>query len=158
MSRRCMSVSISRWLSRWCSPIVGSSRMYNTPTSDEPIWVASLIRWASPPRASRLPLEGQYRARPSMNESARDLLRIAGYPCVRSVVQPAENRVASITRARKVVMFFRTRKPRAPRVQPLGRDRRRTLLPHVPFEPLLDSFGADSSTPPEVRQNATELR
>ena len=43
------SVSSSRWLSRWCSPIDGSSSTYSTPVSPEPIWVASLIRCASPP-------------------------------------------------------------------------------------------------------------
>ena len=36
-------------LSRWWSPIDGSSRMYRTPISVVPIWVASRIRWASPP-------------------------------------------------------------------------------------------------------------
>ena len=39
-----------RWLSRWCRPIDGSSRMYMTPTSPEPIWLASRMRCASPPR------------------------------------------------------------------------------------------------------------
>ena len=47
--RRLISVSSSRWLSRWCSPIDGSSRMYITPTSPEPIWLASRMRCASPP-------------------------------------------------------------------------------------------------------------
>ena len=32
MSRSRVSVSIRRWLSRWCRPIDGSSRMYSTPT------------------------------------------------------------------------------------------------------------------------------
>ncbi len=45
------SVSSSRWLSRWCSPIDGSSRMYITPTSPEPIWLASRMRCASPPES-----------------------------------------------------------------------------------------------------------
>ena len=36
-------------LSRWWSPIEGSSRIYSTPTSPDPICVASLIRWDSPP-------------------------------------------------------------------------------------------------------------
>ena len=36
-------------LSRWCSPIDGSSRTYRTPTRPEPIWDASRIRCASPP-------------------------------------------------------------------------------------------------------------
>ena len=40
---------ISLWLSLWWSPIEGSSRTYNTPESLLPIWVASLILWASPP-------------------------------------------------------------------------------------------------------------
>ena len=49
VSRRATRELISFSLSRWCNPILGSSRMYKTPTSCEPIWVASLIRCASPP-------------------------------------------------------------------------------------------------------------
>ena len=48
-SRSRVSVAISFALSRWWSPIDGSSRMYRTPISVVPIWVASRIRWASPP-------------------------------------------------------------------------------------------------------------
>ena len=48
-SRSRVSVAISLALSRWCSPIDGSSRMYSTPMSVVPIWVASRIRCASPP-------------------------------------------------------------------------------------------------------------
>ena len=48
-SRSRSSVAMSFALSRWCRPIDGSSRMYSTPTSDEPIWVARRIRCASPP-------------------------------------------------------------------------------------------------------------
>jgi hypothetical protein len=48
-SRSRIRVSISRLLSRWCSPMDGSSKMYSTPTRPLPIWVASRIRWASPP-------------------------------------------------------------------------------------------------------------
>jgi hypothetical protein len=44
-----LSVSMRRRLSRWCRPIEGSSSTYSTPTSPEPIWLANLIRWASPP-------------------------------------------------------------------------------------------------------------
>ena len=36
-------------LSLWCNPILGSSNIYKTPTKPEPIWVASLILWDSPP-------------------------------------------------------------------------------------------------------------
>ena len=49
MSRRRLRVSNSRWLSRWCRPMEGSSRMYSTPTKPEPIWEARRMRWASPP-------------------------------------------------------------------------------------------------------------
>ena len=49
MSRRRSSVLMSLRLSRWCRPMDGSSRMYSTPTSPAPIWVASRMRWASPP-------------------------------------------------------------------------------------------------------------
>ena len=48
-SRSRSSVSSSRRLSRWCSPIDGSSRMYSTPTRPLPICVASRMRCASPP-------------------------------------------------------------------------------------------------------------
>ena len=43
------SDSINFELSLWWSPILGSSSMYNTPTSWDPIWVANLILWDSPP-------------------------------------------------------------------------------------------------------------
>jgi hypothetical protein len=36
-------------LSRWCSPMDGSSSTYRTPTRPDPIWVASRMRCASPP-------------------------------------------------------------------------------------------------------------
>lgn len=56
MSRSRTRVSISRWLSRWCRPMDGSSRTYRTPTRPEPIWVARRMRWASPPE--RVPPRG----------------------------------------------------------------------------------------------------
>ncbi|CFW33081.1 Uncharacterised protein [Bordetella pertussis] len=48
-SRRCCRVPISRSLSRWCRPMDGSSSTYMTPVRPEPIWLASRMRWASPP-------------------------------------------------------------------------------------------------------------
>ena len=48
-SRSRVSVAMSLALSRWWRPIDGSSRMYSTPISVVPIWVASRIRCASPP-------------------------------------------------------------------------------------------------------------
>ena len=48
-SRSRVSVAMSFALSRWWSPIEGSSRMYRTPISVVPIWVASRMRCASPP-------------------------------------------------------------------------------------------------------------
>ena len=48
-SRSRSSVPISRWLSRWCSPMEGSSSTYNTPTRPDPIWLARRMRCASPP-------------------------------------------------------------------------------------------------------------
>ncbi len=38
-------------MSRWCRPMLGSSRIYSTPVRDEPICVASRIRCASPPES-----------------------------------------------------------------------------------------------------------
>ena len=49
LSRSRLRVAISLSLSRWCSPILGSSKIYKTPTNEEPIWVANRIRWLSPP-------------------------------------------------------------------------------------------------------------
>src|SRR5918993_1493395 len=40
-SRRRTRVSISRWLSRWWSPIEGSSRTYSTPVRPEPLGLAT---------------------------------------------------------------------------------------------------------------------
>ena len=57
-------------LSRWWSPIDGSSRMYRTPISVVPIWVASRIRWASPPDSvDARPVEGQV-VEPDVDEEA----------------------------------------------------------------------------------------
>ncbi len=48
----------SRRLSRWCSPMEGSSRMYMTPVSPDPTWLASRMRCASPPDSdSALPIQ-----------------------------------------------------------------------------------------------------
>ena len=59
-SRRRISVSISLVLSRWCRPMLGSSRMYSTPVRPEPICVASRMRCASPPaRVARGPVQRQ---------------------------------------------------------------------------------------------------
>ena len=38
-------------LSLWCKPILGSSKIYNTPVNPEPIWVAKRILCASPPES-----------------------------------------------------------------------------------------------------------
>ena len=48
-SRSRLRVAIRRSLSRWCRPMLGSSRMYSTPIRLEPICVARRIRWLSPP-------------------------------------------------------------------------------------------------------------
>ena len=48
-SRRCISVFNKRSLSRWCRPMDGSSSTYITPTKPAPTWLASRMRWASPP-------------------------------------------------------------------------------------------------------------
>jgi len=44
-----LSVAINLSLSLWWRPILGSSKIYITPVSPEPIWVAKRIRCASPP-------------------------------------------------------------------------------------------------------------
>ena len=48
-SLNCFNVARSLSLSLWCKPMEGSSNIYATPTSPEPICVASLMRCASPP-------------------------------------------------------------------------------------------------------------
>ena len=48
-SLRFLRVLISFSLSRWWRPIDGSSSTYVTPTRPDPIWLANLILWASPP-------------------------------------------------------------------------------------------------------------
>jgi hypothetical protein len=48
-SRICRSAERSLALSLWWRPMEGSYRMYMTPTSLEPIWLASRMRWLSPP-------------------------------------------------------------------------------------------------------------
>ena len=48
-SRRFFKVAKSFLLSYWWSPIDGSSKTYKTPVNAEPICVASLILWNSPP-------------------------------------------------------------------------------------------------------------
>ena len=50
-SRSFFKVSMSLVLSRWCKPILGSSRIYSTPIREEPICVARRIRWLSPPES-----------------------------------------------------------------------------------------------------------
>ena len=42
---------MSRWLSRACRPIDGSSSTYSVPTSADPSEVARLIRCDSPPES-----------------------------------------------------------------------------------------------------------
>ena len=49
MSRKRLSVSNKRSLSRWCSPMDGSSNTYMTPVKPLPIWLAKRMRCASPP-------------------------------------------------------------------------------------------------------------
>jgi hypothetical protein len=62
-----------RSLSRWCRPMEGSSRMYITPTSPAPIWLARRMRWASPPdRVSALRVQGQV-VQPDVDQEAQPL-------------------------------------------------------------------------------------
>src|SRR6478609_449208 len=62
-SRRCLSVSSRRSLSRWCRPIDGSSSTYITPVSPDPICEARRMRCASPPESVSAELElGKERA------------------------------------------------------------------------------------------------
>ena len=58
---------MSLLLSLWCKPILGSSKIYNTPTNWVPIWVASLILWASPPERDLRGLSRLKYVRPKFN-------------------------------------------------------------------------------------------
>ena len=50
-SRNFFRVAINLLLSLWCRPMLGSSSTYITPVKPDPIWVASLILWDSPPES-----------------------------------------------------------------------------------------------------------
>ena len=52
-------------LSLWCSPMLGSSRMYATPTRPDPICVARRILCASPPERLAVPLDNVRYSRPT---------------------------------------------------------------------------------------------
>lgn len=52
-----LKVASNLSLSLWCNPILGSSKIYNTPVNPEPIWVAKRIRCASPPDKLPAPLD-----------------------------------------------------------------------------------------------------
>ena len=65
-SRRCIRVCSSLSLSLWCSPMLGSSRIYATPTSPEPICVASRMRCASPPDSVPVARERERYSRPTL--------------------------------------------------------------------------------------------
>ena len=74
-SRSRCSVINSLSLSLWCKPIEGSSRIYSTPISEEPIWVARRIRWLSPPDKVDAALDKVRYCRPtSIKNCSRDLI------------------------------------------------------------------------------------
>ena len=90
-------------LSRWCSPIDGSSRMYSTPTRLDPICVASRMRCASPPESVRRAAREREVAEPDVVEEGEALARSrAG--CARR----------SCDRSRRARGARRTSAPRAP--------------------------------------------
>ena len=47
---------INKELSLWCKPMLGSSKIYNTPTNSEEICVPNFILWLSPPERVLLSL------------------------------------------------------------------------------------------------------
>ena len=65
-SRSSLSVAMSLPLSRWCRPMLGSSRMYSTPISEEPICVARRMRWLSPPESVAAARESVRYCRPTL--------------------------------------------------------------------------------------------
>jgi len=73
MSRRFFIVLSSFALSRWCRPMLGSSRMYSTPMSEEPICVASRMRCASPPESVAAARESVRYCRPTLCKKPRRL-------------------------------------------------------------------------------------
>ena len=61
-------------LSRWCRPMLGSSRIYNTPVKEEPIWVAKRIRWLSPPESVPEERESVKYSNPTLCKNPKRLL------------------------------------------------------------------------------------
>ena len=70
-SRRRIKVDNSLWLSRWCRPMLGSSRIYKTPMRDEPMFVAKRIRWLSPPESVAAARESVRYSRPTLRKKPR---------------------------------------------------------------------------------------
>ncbi len=111
-SRRRLRVPSSLWLSRWCRPMEGSSRIYSTPMREEPIWVARRMRWLSPPE--RVPEERdkvRY-SRPTLcKKPSRDLISLrmgAAIIFSRSVrAKASTNSRASVTDLSQNWLMFR---------------------------------------------------
>ena len=68
-SRSFLSEAMSFLLSLWWRPMLGSSRIYSTFTSLDPIWVASLIRWLSPPESEEVALSSERYSRPTSSRN-----------------------------------------------------------------------------------------
>ena len=74
ISRKRLSVSNKRSLSRWCKPIDGSSSTYITPVKPLPIWLAKRIRCASPPDKVSAERESDKYSKPTLVKNLRRLL------------------------------------------------------------------------------------
>ena len=101
-SRRFFSVASSLSLSRWCSPMDGSSKIYSTPIRLLPIWVASRIRWLSPPeRVPALRARVRYPRPTDFKKPSRDRIsfrmRSAISICCSVSVRPSIHARASST-------------------------------------------------------------
>ena len=93
-SRNSSSAASSRPLSRWCSPMEGSSSTYSTPRSFDPICVASRMRWPSPPESVAAERSSEIYPNPTAFRN-----------CKRSTISCTMRPAMLLLRARSTVIF-----------------------------------------------------
>ena len=101
-SRKSFMVCSSISLSRWCRPMDGSSRIYSTPISEEPICVARRMRWLSPPERVPAARDRVRYSNPTLRRKPNLFfisfkIRSAIIICVSLRVRPSTNTSASVT-------------------------------------------------------------
>ena len=92
--------------------MLGSSRMYNTPISDEPICVASLILWLSPPESVPLERFNVKYSRPTLFKKANlsQISLITGLAIICSLVENSKflknSKLSTILKSQTSKMFI----------------------------------------------------